>query len=647
MYPAKTGEDVVFGRLSISASRTTVFQGEHVFFSLNGLTDEEAALLSVEWDFGDNGETYDNLRSGFAFGTGARYKSGPDVIKAFTGTTGTRTTTVSVYRAGVASAVWTDTVQTTILDPATISNVHVVSQSANYTGMPTGTQYTSTSAALTAAWAQIQAGNDAIVYLRRGDEWTTGNDFHGIDATTNTLGSLLIRAVGTGEDPIVHFVKDEGWMFTGTNSTLSVSVSDIDPRGLVDTINLIDSNGENTYSKRTAFIFMRARGHLTMSRITGRGILQMNQDVQTGSNAPSVCLFDCKPIQFAPYSYYFQYAERSGLDGGTYVKDLEPHISKSGFNLENPGILPDGRMSLDGPGRSARAGSLVISRGKYAGFQGWSDGNTADQLRDVYDTFLMPWKQPAHRMASLQDIVGGRFMVTECEIEGALTLTNLVRSFGRFIIARNHIIAHAGCKSMVTADHRGLWLLSNVMVMAGVPSEQGGPSVFVTLDNGFLSTLSGAEDAENRRQRVIGNTFIDLRTSSQLQPNDTGEIEDMFVGITPDICQLENNLIYVPNRTVTDPEIPGLTVVSSLDTDAFATVSYRGLWSPTPGNYNPVDLGTVDTDYATPAASGMSGRVPTGSDVLGDWTGREPALDIGGNRQTGSTRAPGAWAEDE
>jgi hypothetical protein len=226
-----------------------------------------------------------------------------------------------------------------------------------------------------------------------------------------------------------------------------------------------------------------------------------------------------------------------------------------------------------------------------------------------------------------------------------LSVQNLQRSYGSFVVAQNHLVGHAGTVSLFSADHRGLWFISNVAVLADVPSEQAGTKTFLSLDQLYTSTYSNAEDAENIRQRVIGNTFVDLRSAANLQSGDSGSIEGLFEGIDSRICEFENNIIYVPNRTVTDPGIPGLTVVSSLDTDAFATVNYRGLWSPTPGNYNPVDLGTVDTDYATPTAAGMSGRVPTGSAILGDWSGDAPAFDISG-RITSASRAPGAWAED-
>lgn len=649
MFAARTGEDAVFGRLSITASRTSVFTGEHIFFSLDGLTDEEAALLFVDWDFGDSGEVYDNLPAGYFFGNSARYKSGPYTLKTFTGTTGLRTVTVNVYRAGSAAPVWTGTIDITVLDPATITNVHVVSASENYAGLPAGTQHISISEALTAAWAQVQNGENALVHLRRGDEWLSGNDVTMRSDTNDPLGSLLIRPAGTGADPIVRFGQGgESIKVRGSNDNISVSAAGIDPRGLVDTLGLVDANGVSTYNYRTAFMSSLSRGHVTLSRITGRGIMQFTQDGQSAADTASCCLHDCLPVQYAPYAYYFGYARRSGLDGGTFVKKNEPNISKRQFAAENaaPGNGLDNIISINGPGRAAIIESMVISRVKSGSFQGWSDGNTAFQLRDRYTAAPLSAHQPNHRLASDQPITGGTLHITECEVEGFLNLQNFLRSFGRFIITRNHFTGHAGASTLFSADHRGLWFVSNVLVMANTPSETANPGMFIKLDTRAGANHPGAEDADNIRQRIIGNTFVDLRTAAQLQPGESGTIASMFAGIdNPAICQCENNVIYVPNRAVSDPGIPGLTVVSSLDTDVVASVNYRGLWSPLPGNYNPVDLGAVDTDYATPATSGVSGRVPAGSVIIDTWAGRLPAADIGGNKQTDTSRSPGAWAD--
>lgn len=638
MFAGQDGESTLLGRVSLSPSRTTVFQGEHIYLSYEGVTDKEAAMLAFETDFDDATEEYTNVRSGHIGGTSAQIKYGPQILKTFEGTTGSRTVTGSIYEADSATAVWSDTTSITVLDPSTITNVHVAASDGDFTGTPSGTQYTDVATALAAAWTQVRAGNDAIVYITRGSEWWSADQDSSVtfySPNGESVGSLLIRATGSGADPIIEFGEGEYWGVTGDNPEVSISVSDIDPRGLIDVYGLVDGGGQSTYDYRTSFVSVLGKGHVTLSRISGKGIMQASQDVSEAS----VCMFDCVPVEFAPYSYYFGVADKSGLDGGSYLKIGEPNISKDQFATENPGSWTGNNpFSINGPGRTANLQSFVISHGKFAGFQGWSDGNTASQLEATYPGMQLSYHQTAHRLASLQENSGGQLVLIGNEIEGELSLTNSVKNFGRFIFARNHIVGHAGAVNLFTAGHRGFWLVSNVFVFANVPSEQGGSKKFLNLPvyDGFQS---GAEEGRHYRQRVIGNTFIDLRSEANLQSEDDGTVETLLGDLVLSFVESSNNIVWIPNRTETDPGLPGLTLVSSLETDVISEVNYPGLISPTPGNYNPVVIPSADTDYATPGTTGMSGAPVSGTPA---WSGVDPAYDFGGITAGGTSRKAGA-----
>jgi hypothetical protein len=154
----------------------------------------------------------------------------------------------------------------------------------------------------------------------------------------------------------------------------------------------------------------------------------------------------------------------------------------------------------------------------------------------------------------------------------------------------------------------------------------------------------------NRRTLIVGNIFGDLRSATDLHSGDDGNLSDMFLGIDDPTVLCEGNIVYVPNRTVSDPGIPGITLVTDsaeFDTSTLvAGVAYAGMNALPPANMDPYVAPSYDTAYATDADAGAAFQPTASATFLTDWTVDEtktPAYTIDANSFTGGTIPAGAY----
>jgi hypothetical protein len=124
----------------------------------------------------------------------------------------------------------------------------------------------------------------------------------------------------------------------------------------------------------------------------------------------------------------------------------------------------------------------------------------------------------------------------------------------------------------------------------------------------------------------------------------------MFDGIEDPTVLCEGNVVYVPNRTVSDPGISGITLVTNsaeFDTTTLvAGVAYAGLNALPPANVDPYVAPSYDTAYATDADAGAAFQPTASATFLTDWAVDEtttPAFTIDAASFSGSTIPAGAY----